>query len=715
LRNQNIKTKVVLFLLIVCFTISTVMGWIGYENGKAAIKNLSFNQLTSIRATKSSQLQSYLDLVGAQIITLGDNPTTIEAMKGFSQAFSDLKKEPNQTELTSTLVANDSSVYAYYQNDFLPALEAGSHRAQILKQFLPNSFTAAYLQHHYIAESQYPRGQKNALNQANDGSQYSKVHDEFHGTLNRYLEKFGYYDIFLVDHNTGDIVYSVFKEADFATNLRNGPYRRSNIASAYEEANALAPTDAPTFVEFDYYAPSYGAPAAFIAKPIFDNGERIGVLIFQMPITRINQIMTGNQHWVKDGLGETGETYLVGPDFTMRSVSRFLVEDREGYFAALEKLDYPSKTISQLDEFDTSILLQRVQTKASFGALSGKSSTGIIEDYRGISVLSSYGPIQFGDHQWALISEIDEAEAFAPIDALARTLIISSLLIGTLVVGLAAYFSGQFTRPIISLANAARKVGEGASNIALEVKSNDEIGSLTDSFNEMVENLDSQRHTIELKNLENTRLLLNILPEPIAERLKSGEAQIADTFSSVSVIFTDLVGFTKWSKDRPPMEVLSMLDELFGSFDAEAKKLGVEKIKTIGDAYMAVCGLPVPNENHATVMAQLSFGILQCLENFNRRNSTELSMRIGIHCGPVVAGVIGTSKFTYDLWGETVNMASRMESTGVPNQIQISQAFHEALEGKHTTTYRGEIEVKGAGMVNTYLLNGPNRTNTLHS
>lgn len=691
------------------------MGWIGYENGKAAIKNLSFNQLTSIRATKSSQLQSYLDLVGAQIITLGDNPTTIEAMKGFSQAFSDLKKEPNQTELTSTLVANDSSVYAYYQNDFLPALEAGSHRAQILKQFLPNSFTAAYLQHHYIAESQYPRGQKNALNQANDGSQYSKVHDEFHGTLNRYLEKFGYYDIFLVDHNTGDIVYSVFKEADFATNLRNGPYRRSNIASAYEEANALAPTDAPTFVEFDYYAPSYGAPAAFIAKPIFDNGERIGVLIFQMPITRINQIMTGNQHWVKDGLGETGETYLVGPDFTMRSVSRFLVEDREGYFAALEKLDYPSKTISQLDEFDTSILLQRVQTKASFGALSGKSSTGIIEDYRGISVLSSYGPIQFGDHQWALISEIDEAEAFAPIDALARTLIISSLLIGTLVVGLAAYFSGQFTRPIISLANAARKVGEGASNIALEVKSNDEIGSLTDSFNEMVENLDSQRHTIELKNLENTRLLLNILPEPIAERLKSGEAQIADTFSSVSVIFTDLVGFTKWSKDRPPMEVLSMLDELFGSFDAEAKKLGVEKIKTIGDAYMAVCGLPVPNENHATVMAQLSFGILQCLENFNRRNSTELSMRIGIHCGPVVAGVIGTSKFTYDLWGETVNMASRMESTGVPNQIQISQAFHEALEGKHTTTYRGEIEVKGAGMVNTYLLNGPNRTNTLHS
>ena len=462
--------------------------------------------------------------------------------------------------------------------------------------------------------------------------------------------------------------------------------------------------DAPVFVDFDYYAPSYGAPAAFIALPIFDGEVRVSVLIFQMPIDRINQIMTGDENWESDGLGQSGETYLVGSDFTMRSVSRFLIEDREGYFEALKGLDYSEKVIDQLDQFDTSILLQRVQTKASFGALSEKRATGIIDDYRGVQVLSSYGPIKFGDQQWALISEIDSAEAFSPIDTLAKVLVISSLLIGALMVVLASFFSRKFTKPITSLADAAQRVGQGESNMILKVESKDEIGSLTNSFNEMVNNLDNQRRVIEAKNLENTRLLLNILPEPIAERLKSGEAQIADTFSSVSVIFTDLVGFTKWSKDRPPMEVLSMLDDLFGSFDAVAKRLSVEKIKTIGDAYMAVCGLPVPNENHAKVMAELSFGILQCLEDFNRRNQTELRMRIGIHCGPVVAGVIGTSKFTYDLWGETVNMASRMESTGLPNHIQVSQAFHEALEGEYQTTYRGEIEVRGAGMVNTYLL-----------
>ena len=123
------------------------------------------------------------------------------------------------------------------------------------------------------------------MNMALDGSQYSDFHNQYHATLNSYLENFNFYDIFLIDHRTGDIVYSVFKEADFATNLKNGPYRRSNLATAFEEANVLGPNDDPIFVEFDYYAPSYGAPAAFIAKPMFDGDQRIGVLVFQVPIT----------------------------------------------------------------------------------------------------------------------------------------------------------------------------------------------------------------------------------------------------------------------------------------------------------------------------------------------------------------------------------------------------------------------------------------------
>ena len=175
----------------------------------------------------------------------------------------------------------------------------------------------------------------------------------------------------------------------------------------------------------------------------------------------------------------------------------------------------------------------------------------------------------------------------------------------------------RIAAPIKTLADATDRLGKGDRDLELPVTSQDELGHLTQNFNEMVVNLRTQRRVIEQQNSENAKLLLNILPEPIAERLKSGEPQIADAFPSASVIFTDLVGFTTWSQGRPPMEVLSMLDELFGSFDEFATTLGVEKIKTIGDAYMAVCGLPTPNEDHAKVMAKLALGVLQRLDEFN--------------------------------------------------------------------------------------------------
>ena len=238
---------------------------------------------------------------------------------------------------------------------------------------------------------------------------------------------------------------------------------------------------------------------------------------------------------------------------------------------------------------------------------------------------------------------------------------------------LSALVAGRFIQPIKALAGAAEEVSSGNTKVELPVKSKDEIGVLTENFNQMVVNLRDQREAIEQQIAENTKLLLNVLPPPIAERLKSGESNIADAFPSASIIFTDLVGFTAWSKGMPAM---------------------------------AVCGLPTPNENHPQIMAELALGILQKLEAFNKRNGTELKMRVGIHCGPVVAGVIGTTKFIYDLWGESVNMASRMESTGIPNQIQVSENFYNEIKDKYKTELRGEITVKGAGQVKTYMLHG---------
>jgi class 3 adenylate cyclase len=202
-------------------------------------------------------------------------------------------------------------------------------------------------------------------------------------------------------------------------------------------------------------------------------------------------------------------------------------------------------------------------------------------------------------------------------------------------------------------------------------------------------------------------LLLNVLPEPIAERLKAGERTIADHFDSVSVLFADVVGFTKLSSRTTPEGLVSLLDRLFSNFDRLAEQFGLEKIKTIGDAYMVVGGLPIPTDDHLERVALFALALLplvnEMADEFEIRG---LAMRIGIHTGEVVAGVIGKKKFTYDIWGDTVNTASRMESHGEAGKIHVSEEVYDALKEKFVFEERGEMEVKGKGVMRTFFLTG---------
>jgi adenylate cyclase len=199
-------------------------------------------------------------------------------------------------------------------------------------------------------------------------------------------------------------------------------------------------------------------------------------------------------------------------------------------------------------------------------------------------------------------------------------------------------------------------------------------------------------------------LLLNILPPTIAGRLKVENATIADGFADVTVLFADLVGFTKLASRLPPQKVVALLNELFSRFDDVADEFGLEKIKTIGDCYMVAGGLPEPHVDHAGAVAHMALAMLRIVQEFGARTGETIDVRIGINSGPVVAGVIGKRKFIYDLWGDTVNIASRMESHGVPGTIQLSESTHQLLDGKFPMQHRGTIEVKGKGAMETWIL-----------
>ena len=202
----------------------------------------------------------------------------------------------------------------------------------------------------------------------------------------------------------------------------------------------------------------------------------------------------------------------------------------------------------------------------------------------------------------------------------------------------------------------------------------------------------------------NEDLLNNVLPKSIATRLKKKEPTIADGFQNASILFADLTGFTRLSSKLAPDDLVQMLDTIFSRFDELVDQYGLEKIKTIGDEYMVASGIPIPREDHAQALANFALAMRDSLAEYSETNDVDLRMRIGINSGPVVAGVIGKRRFLYDLWGDSVNTASRMESHGIPGEIQVSEATRDLLDGQFTFIDRGIIDIKGKGPMQTYLL-----------
>jgi len=258
------------------------------------------------------------------------------------------------------------------------------------------------------------------------------------------------------------------------------------------------------------------------------------------------------------------------------------------------------------------------------------------------------------------------------------------------------------------LGEAVRRASERCRLVRQNERLQNDLDAARDRLAVQLQEVNRQHALLQREQEKSEHLLLNILPKSIAERLKTqGEGRlIANQFEGATVLFADIVGFTPMSAKLTPGELIERLNGLFGRFDALTVALGVEKIKTIGDAYMAAAGVPDPNPDHAEAAALLALRMLEALHAYNHELDIDLDLRIGLHSGTLIAGVIGTKKFVYDLWGDTVNVASRMESHGIPGTIQISAATHELLKDRFRCEPRGEIEIKGRGPMTTWLLSG---------
>ncbi|MDJ0739786.1 MAG: methyl-accepting chemotaxis protein [Gammaproteobacteria bacterium] len=467
-----------------------------FYSASGALHDSGNDRLSSIRDAKKQQIELYFGQIRDQVLTLSNSVMVQDAMVEFRRAFAAAGAVDDG--LAGTAQADVAALRRYYRDAFGAKYRADAGRDVAAAELMPKDPVALALQAAYIANNPHPLGNKHKLDSADDGSAYQRTHARYHPPIRQYLEKFGYYDIFLVDADSGAIVYSVFKELDYATSLRDGPYAESNFADAFRKAAASADPDATFLVDFAPYTPSYEAPASFIASPIFRNGQKVGVLVFQMPIDRISEVLSQ-----RTGMGETGEVYLVGNDKLMRSNSRF-------------------------DEA-TTILRKSVDTDGVRAALRGETAVSTFDDYRGVAVLSAFAPVAIDGVSWAILAEIDEAEAFADVTRLGWFMLAMTCVTAIAVALIGAGFARRMAAPVVQASGVAKHITAGSLDNPIDVRGDDESAELLRSLDAMQQDL-KQRIQSEEQAAQNER---------IKSALDSVETPVMATGTDGRVIYTN--------------------------------------------------------------------------------------------------------------------------------------------------------------------------------
>lgn len=488
------------------------------DQAKAALQKSTEEQMAAVRDLKKQQIVSYFKNIDGLMNNFSFNPTVFDAMEKFRASARAMREESGLIDMKKAR----AELSQYYTNDFANEFRKQTKQNTNVADYVNRlDDSAVAMQLAYIRHNENPLGSKQLLDRAEGNARYHQIHEQMHPVMRRFLQDFGLYDIFFIDHESGQIVYSVFKEIDFGTSLITGPLAKSNLAEAFRQMAATNDPNATTIVDFQQYYPSFDAPACFIAAGIFRGDQKLGVLAFQVPLDRISAIMGD-----RTGLGETGEAILAGADLLPRTDCYHDMENR----SVVAAFRNPAKA-----------KLDGTACKAAITAT--EPGTAVVNDYRGKEVVTAWTPVEVMGLKWSLISKKETSEAFAAAIAMEQQ---SAAARGTLVswvsgIGLLAGFgvtfyglvtAGSIATPIRKAVEFAQQIARGDLTKTCNVKAKAEVADLIQAMNamrnsltNMVGKLDTNAHTLS----DNSTTL-----SASATQLASGADETTHLSSSVS-------------------------------------------------------------------------------------------------------------------------------------------------------------------------------------
>ncbi|BDV29747.1 adenylate/guanylate cyclase domain-containing protein [Microbacterium terricola] len=681
----SIYSILLIMLLSVSVLSSIVVGVIGYVNGTQALRAIAYERLVEIRENRTREVAQLFASIENAVRLGALNETSQHAVVAFTEAFRDLDE-------SSLSAADQSALAAYYRETFASELSEATGETIDGGTFAPRGAAAEYLQSHYVIP--YETWEDAILSDdAGDGSAWSAAHERYHPYYRAMTELQDFEDVLMLDTD-GNVIYTAYKGVDLGTNLLDGPYRMSNLATAYRDTMSRNIVGDVVLADFAPYNPSLGTPAGWAVTPIAVDDTVVGALAIELPIDRINEVMTVGGDWQLNGLGATGETFLVGRDTTMRSISRMLVADPEQYATASVAAGLAPAAAALGVRNGSTLLQQTVTGEAVDGAFKGKSGTVLIRDYLGRDSLAAYAPLGVDGLDWAIVAQETSAEALVPVEDFTRNLILSTAGMIIFVCLLSLVLAQIFVRPLRRLKAAAQRIGAGEEGVQVDAGSSDELADVAKAFNDMSRSLQVKSDLILEQEKANEQLILSFMPEGMASRYRHGDDAITQDSEDVTVVFADIVGFEELALTLTSEDAVARLNDLIRTFDEAAERHGVERVRTTRQSYLASCGLATPRVDNARRAVDFAIELSTILERYSTQQGVDLGLRAGLDSGRVTSGLIGRARVVYDMWGDAVNLAFRVQGDSDEPGIYLTQRVADRLPESVSMTPAGEIDTQ---------------------
>ncbi len=485
-RKYSLRGKIQILLVVVVSGSVLLLGIIGLTSYKRIIISTSFDKLANVGEAKKQHIESYFDEIQNQIRVLSQNEVVINAVSDFKNAFRSVARDDYYS--SSSVIESMSKILTnYYETEFLPEIRDKLEIDIDAEHFIPGNNNGKLLQYLYIVKNNKPADQKHLMNRSDaDASSYGDTHAEYHPFFRNIMTRFKYSDIYLIDNTSGDIVYSVRKKIDFSTNLITDAHNNSNLSEAYKYAAAAVNSGFTIIVDLEHYYPSNLEPSFFIASPVYDRSEKIGVLVFQLSARNIDDLLyvAGSDKNVASN--ESYSINIIGNDRYLRNNDTRLLNDKEGFIKLLKEAKANIETVEKLDRYSASALIQYISKELMSGASNGYEGQGTYKDITRDDILCAYSPLDIKGLNWIIVAQAGKKELLRP----ARSFLYYLIIIGLFLIVLSSFagrlYGKKISNRLNKINNALVTLAKGETFEELKNSQYDELGNTTEAANKIM-------------------------------------------------------------------------------------------------------------------------------------------------------------------------------------------------------------------------------------